>query len=253
MKITGLENYGISAAPLAAAGGPSLSLDPSVAGQLKPLVPYSIVVHNVYTRDLIGIVIRYVWTPVSGRPRTRDLFYHTLGADDSARLLATGAVLVITPTHSINLRIVRAKNSLPLTAAESADVQNDSSDLASASGVTASLDSVIFADAKISGPDLCGTLVRLTQSTNSGSAIRSEVLARLVRGDTDEAIIQALNARADAQITKDSQTNRPDFHAMSQKRIATEFRAMMLAGSRATLQKQLETASTKSVRIFTKE
>ena len=171
---------------------------PDNAAACAPLLPYTLILKNGSPTSIAIVVVRY--------PRV-----NTLGATihgmvisrlvDTALPLASGEGLILTPESTLNqaLNQLKSPHKFPLSPREaisqaSGNIQNTWSGERFPSGQV-SLDSVVFADGGVVGPDRMG-IVALEQGR---LVIENEVMARMQDVSvTDNELVQWLTDLANA-------------------------------------------------------
>lgn len=217
----------------------------SVVTTLASVLPYSVVVTNNSLISLTGIDIRFS-IGVEGRTVIKHFFYNSLESPSSP-IISPQQSRLFTPLKRANevaARIVSTQGKM--SGGGSVLFSGDATtmrDLAAAQQLTISVDLILTVDGQVLGLDRAGTIKKYTQMMSEYSDMRNECLKRLSRGDSDTSIEQWLAPRSQQILTRDAETNVADHRFMMQKRLATEWLALLVAQKRSSLLASLTAAT----------
>lgn len=218
---------------------------------LDDILPFSIIVQNKGTRDILGVVVRFTFMDLSGHSTVRELFYNTVGQPNKI-LMGRGEAHIITPIHSLNMDLISSRDSLVLTSQHRAFIERDLPDLVSATSFDVTLDTVVFADGRIAGQDASATLSRLNRTRDAYRDLRAQLISRLKRGDDEDLIARWLADMASVRVYKDTKTNRIDYYVATQKRLAASFQSHLNTDGPGVVLRMLEDANGEP-QLFVKE
>lgn len=157
-------------------------LDKEVALEVAPLLKQGIVVCNDTGRYIWGFTVIYTYPgrrTANGLPLQHQLNVSPGGATDRSHLLGPGGCYLVTPVASIvaartahGARTLEISKQLDLGSTMAAFAADDAS---RGSQVSVAIDSIIYEDGRIVGPDLAGQQRRINEVVESESAFLSEI------------------------------------------------------------------------------
>ncbi len=152
--------------------------DADSVSSIRPIIPYSIVVKNNTTRPLIGITVRFYLAGASGRTVWHQMTVGTR-SNRASNLIAPGEAVLVTPETGLNA-VLRPGLSL-----HTSDVPILKARLAKHAHLysqqerlTISVDSVIFENGDVVGPDNARMLQMLNAWAAAEDAVTQQVLLR---------------------------------------------------------------------------
>jgi hypothetical protein len=155
-------------------------LDGDAIAFLQPIIPYSVVVRNDGPMALIAIVVRYSLTEASGKTTTHQFMLSTMSNRPNSMILS-GEAAFIGPISGMN-RILRLQGQ---SRANLTDPARFSPQLLSRAGiyqrsssVKIALDSVVYADGSVIGPDEAGNMERMNAWRRADIDLYSELRNR---------------------------------------------------------------------------
>jgi len=158
----------------------SAELTPFVASRaitaLEPILPYSIIVRNDTTKRLRMISVRTYLTNAKGAVITNDI---VIGATTvPAVMFEPGSMVLITPPDGGLSTKLRKAMCIPEAAMLERRLVSRVEFYSRQLQVEVTLDSVVFEDGEVVGPDTMGNLVIMNSRTTAETELANEVLAR---------------------------------------------------------------------------
>jgi len=182
---------GITIAPYSSAGL-APELDPLSGGgsDITRLRQYSVVIMNGTAKPIRGITVRWTWRDLAGQVKVHDLrsdglflVSRDLVPPNGRILLAPGTVF---PIETARTNYVGP----PLRAGGDIETFERAS-----GGITAALDTVVFADGEVTGPDESRTMDYIQARTAAAQSLGRSVLALLREGKDPSAHLSQIKNR----------------------------------------------------------
>ena len=161
--------------------------------------PFAVVIQNNSGQDLLAYAIRWSWTDKkrNGKVTVNDAFFHDLGTPGAVNhRVPPGGMAFVSPFFAF----VRHARTIAITPRDMERVR----EMATQSEITISLDSLLFADGRLVGPDEANSYSQALAKTVGEPAISREVLAKHSSGQTDPQILEWLRSVDDATQHQDS-------------------------------------------------
>jgi hypothetical protein len=157
--------------------------DPAEIFAMGPILPFSVIVKNESRSSLIGIVIRYERTDETGIVRGDNFTMSTM-RNDRRSMIHPGEMVFMSPLTGLNIIIRAQSGTVSDTNRLALDVNARVQDYVNQKEVHISLDSAVFEDGSVIGPDKTGNLERMNAWIAADQALSSELLLkRVTRAD----------------------------------------------------------------------
>lgn len=174
------------------AAGLAPELDPLTRGipGVTRLRPYSVVIVNRTTKPIVGIALRWTWRDSAGQPRVHDLrsdglflVRHELLSPNGKILVAPGTVL---PVGAARTGYTQAWNT---PGSQIKQLEQTSGE------ITVALDTVVFADGEVAGPDESRTLQYIQARAAAAQSLGRSVLKLLQQGKDPSAYLSQIKSQ----------------------------------------------------------
>jgi hypothetical protein len=219
------------------------AITPSVKSSIGNILPYSVIVVNAGSENLVGIGIHFQLVKNGTRFASKDFFYHSFNSPN-APLLPPGRRLVFTPSKLANAICggmpspgTGGSSSSPYVSSQS--YLTELRDLAAVDEIKVSVDLAVTADGRTAGPDRAGTVYRYQQKAQAYLDLRNDCLTRLQRGDSDASLQAWLTPISSQRIFIDSKVGLANSYTLTQKQFAAEWLQYIRGGQRSALESTL--------------
>lgn len=162
------------------------------------LSPFSCILENRSGKNVVGLTLRWTWTDTAGHERT--LYYRTDSLFLNQRaIVVDGGTLLVTPDFLLPKSLLSSGMIMPGREMMS----RDAAELAKASNVTVDLDTIIFEDGLVAGPDLSQTLSKIQARREAAIQLATTVIEMLKNGQ-DPSVMLAQAAKPTQPVTIDN-------------------------------------------------
>ena len=237
----------------------SAKLGPGTSQSLSPLHPYMLLISNDSAKVITGMLVRYTRRMTNGRMAYSD---HPYGSEDLYRQMGIrpGMSVIVAPGTTVMNSLVQVQKARETASLSNVQAQThlfQTAEFASAIGelrsdlytdATISVDSVVFEDGTVVGPDVWGTI----ENHQLRSQVLSEVLFQVQDTKTSDAMLQSWLSSKAGQNFLSSGTldhyvyNQSELARMAQQAIKLNgrpyavklFEAMLKQSQSATLRKE---------------
>ena len=149
-------------------------LSPETKELLRPILPNSVIVNNQTDKAIVAVCVRWTLTDLEGRVTVDDMTLQTLIKD--RRFMADpGGAVFMSPYTALNRKIELGKGTRVM---ESTFKWPDLNRYAGQRAINISIDSVIFEDGTIIGPDQNKTAEKLSAWLRAEKEIVDQVLSK---------------------------------------------------------------------------
>jgi hypothetical protein len=153
--------------------------------QAQSLAPFAVILENHSGKDVVSLTLRWTWIDRSGRQHENDFWIDGLFLVHRP-VVANGDVLLVTPSFLLAKSLLTSGTILP---ASRASLAQQAAQLSGSSQLALTVDSVIFADGLVLGPDQSNTLVKIRARRQAATQLSNTVLRMLQEGQDPSAMI----------------------------------------------------------------
>ena len=141
---------------------------------IEAILPYSVILVNRSSSPLVAVVVRSDLTDATGRTTSSDMMVSTMNMNS---LIPVGAQILMTPVSGLNT-VLRPDRPMSLSPGDDLRrmVERRGGRFQSQSRVKISLDSVVYSDGSVLGPDTINNLARMNAWIEAERALINEVL-----------------------------------------------------------------------------
>lgn len=226
---------------------------------IQDVLPYAVVITNSGVQPIAGLSIRFQ-LKIKGRIVKKDFFYHSFGQPQRP-VLKAGESSIFTPSKAHNAFIAQVVTGHTAGGGGTGGLvrrvspQGMSSlmeDLLSAEQLHISIDLAIASDGRSTGLNHMHSVDRMKEGMVAHDAMSSELLARLMRGESDKTIIAWLTPLSKQMVLRDRQTGLSNRFVATQVLLATSWLDALRAGRRSVLQADVSQLAPDVVSVFVK-
>jgi len=207
---------------------------------LGALLAYSVLVHNSSKRPIAGVVVFYAFNGQPPNTLGGAQLLWTKYADDP-KMLQPGTTRLFTPSHGLAQQINWGMLSLPLSSNQQASIARDLSYYQNASSVAVYLDSVVFSNGEMVGPDVYGLMNQWNQHNQADSEVFNAILT--LSGSALQSALTAMSQAKPAQPETTPETR--DWHAWELRTLASSYLQYISNAGEAAAKQLAQTDATR--------